>query len=138
MDNNKIFKIIAAHEGFSGVVYKCPRGFNTIGYGFNLDADGIPYEVANYWLKLLIGKICKQLDMYIPWWTELDEARRIVLIDMAYNMGIHGLLKFKKMLKALGDGEYKKAAKEMKDSRWYGQVHNRANYLISVMNTGEL
>lgn len=137
-NRDEIFKMLRRHEGFSSTLYKCPRGFNTIGYGFNLDSDGLPPEVADLWLKIIMTDTIHNLIRVIPWFTELDEARQGVLINMAYNVGIAGLLKFKKMLKALGDGRYDKAADEMKDSSWYSQVPNRANELISIMKSGVL
>lgn len=55
---------------------------------------------------------------------------------MAYNLGISGLLKFKKMLKTLEEENYPKAAKEMLDSLWAIQVGKRADHLAYLMRHG--
>ena len=52
---------------------------------------------------------------------------------MAYNLGVDGLLKFKKMWKALEKQDYQTAAEEMKDSKWYHQVGRRSKYLYKKM-----
>jgi len=56
-----------------------------------------------------------------------------VVTNMAFNLGATRLGKFKKLKAALQKGDYKEAAKEMKDSKWYKQVPNRAERLISVV-----
>jgi lysozyme len=52
---------------------------------------------------------------------------------MAFNLGISGLLKFKKTLKLIEEGNYKLAAKEMLKSKWANQVKNRAKHLSIMM-----
>ena len=52
---------------------------------------------------------------------------------MMFNMGRTRLSKFKKMNAALIDGDWKEAAKEGRDSRWYRQVTNRAERLMTRM-----
>ena len=67
----------------------------------------------------------------------MDDARLGVLIEMCYNLGLSGLAGFKKMLAAVEAGDYKKAAKEMLDSKWAFQVKGRAVELAKIMETGE-
>ena len=135
------------HEGFSAVPYKCTADKNTIGYGYNMDANplkvnvarlkqnGITKEAAERLLMLLCEKIKAELETHFSWFDALDEDRQWVLINMAYNMGTSGLYKFKNMLTAVGKGDYDKAAAEMKNSKWYSQVGNRSAYLKTVMET---
>lgn len=56
-----------------------------------------------------------------------------VVTNMAFNLGATRLAKFKNLKAAIQKGDYKAMAKEMKDSKWYKQVPNRANRLISVV-----
>ena len=56
-----------------------------------------------------------------------------ILVNMMFNMGRTRLSKFKKMNAALIDGDWKEAAKEGRDSRWYRQVTNRAERLMTRM-----
>ncbi len=65
---------------------------------------------------------------------KLSKNTQNVLVNMAFNLGSTRLNKFKELKKAVKAGDYKKMAAEMKDSRWYKQVPNRAQRLISVIN----
>lgn len=66
----------------------------------------------------------------------LGPTRQDVLINMAYNLGIAGFLKFEKMLQAVKERDYQKAADEMVDSIWSGQVGKRADQLAYFMRHG--
>jgi lysozyme len=79
----------------------------------------------------------------LPWLRDVDEARRGVVIEMAFQMGIGGLLKFKRFLTALRAGDYATAADEMMDSKWADQVGDgwggrldRAELLAKIIRTG--
>ncbi len=63
-----------------------------------------------------------------------DEAKKI-LINMAYNLGVNGLMKFKRMLDALEFEDYDEAANEMVDSVWYREVGKRAKRLVKRMRS---
>jgi len=52
---------------------------------------------------------------------------------MAFNLGRPRLSQFKNMIKAVNEGNYKKAADEMVDSRWYHQVGRRSQELVELM-----
>ena len=58
-----------------------------------------------------------------------DEVQQI-LVNMMFNMGRTRLSKFKKMHAAILEGDWKTAAVEGRDSRWYKQVTNRAERLM--------
>ena len=73
----------------------------------------------------------------LPWVTQLNEVRQRVLVDMAFNMGIVGLLSFKRTLATIQAGDYQQAATMMLDSRWAGQVGQRAERLAHMMVTGK-
>ena len=66
-------------------------------------------------------------------WTNLPEEVKLITANMMFNMGRPRLSKFKKMIQAIKDGDWLEAANQMKDSRWYKQVTNRADRLISRM-----
>ena len=63
----------------------------------------------------------------------LTQSRQEVLFNMAYQLGVNGLLKFKNMWSAIEARDYNKAADEMLDSRWYTQTPNRAKKLSDIM-----
>jgi len=55
------------HEGFRSKVYKCPAGYLTIGYGRNLETNGLTKEEAEYLLQKDVEKIETELSKRIPW-----------------------------------------------------------------------
>ena len=123
------------HEGFRATPYRCPAGKLTIGYGINLDA-GITEDEAELLLKSRIEKIRAQMDIRFTWWRDLDWERQSVLVNMAYNLGFDGLLKFKKMLNRIANKDYDGAAREMLESKWAIQVKERSNELAHIMMGG--
>ena len=72
-----------------------------------------------------------------PCVEELDAVRQLVLMDMAFNLGVPRLCKFKKMWAAVHENKLDVAAKEMLDSRWANQVKSRATKLAHAMHHGE-
>jgi lysozyme len=64
---------------------------------------------------------------------DLPEEAQLILANMMFNMGRPRLSKFKKMNKAIAEGDYLEASLQMEDSRWYKQVTNRAERLVQRM-----
>ena len=124
-------------EGCKLRVYKDSRGIETIGVGRNLRDKGISQHEADMLLDADILEYSAAVIAHLPWSLRLDEARRAVLINMAFNLGVRGLLGFKNMLAAVEAGAYDRAAAEMMDSRWAGQVGERAARLARQMQMGE-
>jgi lysozyme len=118
--------------------YKCTGGKLTIGIGRNLDDRGITEEEADHLLSNDIDDFEDRLTREIPWMVGLDPIRQRVLIDMAFNLGVPGLLKFKRTLAAIRGKEYDRAAGMMLDSRWATQVGQRAKRLSHMMATGHI
>jgi len=126
---------IAVEEGFESRVYKCPADKLTIGYGFNLEAIDMPKEVADLWLSINIGEIEDRLNTY-AWYQYLNYPRQVAIVDMAYQMGISGLLGFAGMISAISEGDYHKASEEMLDSRYAKQTPARAHRNAEIMRAG--
>jgi len=133
----EIINLIISHEGFRSKVYKCPAGKLTIGYGRNLEDKGISDSEAMFLLMNDVLSTERDISMMLPFFENLSYPRQCVLIDMGYNLGLQGLMEFKKMLEALHDGDYDKASKEMLDSKWAKQVGNRAIELSDIIKTSK-
>ena len=125
------------HEGERLKPYRCTAGKLTIGVGRNLEDRGITAEESAYLLGNDIDRFTTELQRALPWVAQLDEVRQRVLLDMAFNMGIAGLLQFKRTLATIQAGDYQKAAAMMLDSKWAGQVGQRAERLSRMMFTGK-
>lgn len=98
--------------------------------------ERITLEAASYLLGNDIRRTCAALNHALSWWRELDEVRRRVLVNMAFNLGISGLLGFHTTLGWIKQGHYSSAAGEMLLSVWAAQVGDRATRLARMMRTG--
>ena len=123
-------------EGRSLKPYQDTAGKLTIGVGRNLSDRGISHAEALYLLDNDIADFTKQLATALPWAGALDEARFGALVNMAFNMGVDGLLEFKQMLAALRVGNWDKAADDLLDSLYAQQVGDRAVRLANQIRTG--
>ena len=132
-----IYVQLKAHEGLRLKPYRDTVGKLTIGVGRNLDDVGLREGEALFLLLHDLQFVEEALDKRLPWWRELDEPRRHVLLDMGFNLGVDGLLGFGATLGHLRAGRYAEAAQQMLRSRWAGQVGRRAATLSRMMRTGE-
>ncbi len=132
----QVAQLIAQHEGLRLKPYKCTAGKITIGYGRNLDDNGISKQEAEAMLVKDISGVYTDLSRY-EWFYGLDEVRAAVLVDMCYNLGINRLSKFKRTMKFIELGQYLEASLEMLNSKWAKQVGNRAVTLSNMMKTGK-
>lgn len=141
--------MLKLHEGLRLKPYKCTANKWTIFIGRNYQDNpftteeltlilnkGCTEEVAYIILNNDVSKVKRQLAR-IAYFTELDEVRRAVLIDMCFNLGIDRLLGFKNTLKCIQERNFKDAAKEMLNSQWAKQVGWRAVRLSKMMETGD-
>lgn len=142
---------LTRHEGIRLQPYKCPAGYLSIGIGRNLItnpitkeeavvlgdwAHGITKNGAVFLLKNDIRRVYHQCREALPFWTSLDDERQYALLDMAFNLGINGLLKFKKMLSAMEIGNYRGAAKECLASKYAADVGARARRIAKTIEKG--
>jgi len=132
---NEIRDHIKEYEGFSSLVYSCPAGYDTIGFGRNIEQKGITKQEAEYLLANDIQQCIKELKGIINRFDDLPDKAKLVLIDMCYNLGLSKLLNFENMLDAIDARDWEKAAEELLDSRYARQVKRRArinaSYLIA-------
>jgi len=131
----RVVEQLKKHEGFSAVPYRCTAGYLTIGYGWNLEA-GIDEDTAEYLLVQQVSAIQLECVRKFEWFRNINEARRDVVTNMVFNLGMTGFTKFKKTIAAIEDGDFDKAAEEMVDSRWASQVGYRAYELADQMKLG--
>jgi len=113
-------------EGFEGLPYECPAGFQTIGFGRNLEVYPYTETEAREWSLKILEDYRKSMMIHHPWLVEAPMEVRLIVTDMAYNLGVQGVNGFKNMFKALKHQEYLLAADELKDSKYYEQTGHRA------------
>ncbi len=124
-------------EGVRLKIYQDTVGKWTIGVGRNLSDDGISQSEAMMLLSNDIAATGKALQTAIPWSMALDDVRLGALTNMAFNMGVGGLLQFKNFLAAMQQGNWTEARDQMLDSKWAEQVGSRAQRLAIQVETGE-
>lgn len=152
IDMEEISARLCLHEGIKLEPYKCPKGHWTIGVGRNLETNpitpeeekvignwrhGITKDAAFYLLGKDIRRVMAECQKKIPFWKYLDAERKYALLDMAFNLGINRLLRFKKMLSEMAIGNYRGAAKECLNSKYARDVGKRAERIAKTIETGE-
>jgi lysozyme len=127
-------------EGAESCAYQDSLGYWTIGVGRLIDSrkgGGLSSDEIDFLLENDIKKITEQIHKFLPWVSKLNEPRQAVMLQMAFQMGIRGLLGFKRTLGSIEDGQFAEAADEMLQSEWAKQTPERANRLAQQMETGE-
>jgi lysozyme len=110
----------------------------TYGFGFTYKVtpdSRISRQMAERKLEEHILAMDHLLDTKLSWYKDASLITQTVLINMAFNMGIYGLLGFRNTLKFIQAKDYAKAASNMKLSLWYRQVGVRAKELVARMAT---
>ncbi len=129
--------MIKRHEGLRLKVYTDTVGKPTIGWGRNLEDKGITREEASVLLNNDIAETAAWLNT-LPWFDALNIARQAVIMDMAFNLGRHGLLGFPKMIAALAEQNYLHAASEILDSDAGRMLPTRYGELAEIMRAGTI
>lgn len=129
--------LIKLHEGSRNLMYKCTAGFNTIGIGHNLDTKPISDRAIDVIFEDDLAEFEESVIKNFPFYESLSEVRKAVILDMAFNLGIAGISKFKNFLAAVEMGDYITAGVEMLDSRWAAQVGQRSTRLSLMMTSDQ-
>ena len=125
-----LIESIKHHEGFRGLPYNDHLGFPTIGYGTKLPLDK---EEATLLLEHRLNKMLNHLSREKPLYSYLPVKVQHILAEMAYQMGVDGLLKFKKTWEYISEHNYRTASTEMLNSKWAKQTPERAIKLSKRM-----
>lgn len=135
-----VTKQLRIDEGEVLHAYQDHLGFWTIGVGRLIDkrrGGGITKEESTYLLTNDINSRIEQVSKALPWFNKLDDARKAVLINMSFQLGVAGMLSFGTMLAYIADGEYSKAADSMYQSLWAQQTPARCKRMAEQMRSGE-
>jgi lysozyme len=138
--NDEMRRLLRGDEDEVLHAYQDHLGFWTIGVGRLIDkrkGGGISKTESALLLDNDIDSKEADLDRRLPWWRKLDPARRGVLLAMAFQLGVDGLLGFVNTLKMVQAGDYAGAAKGMLASLWAKQTPERALRMSEQMRTGQ-
>lgn len=133
---------IKRHEGEVLEIYEDSLGYKTLGIGHLCQPQDPEYtwevgtpvtqEVVDLYFTDDFNKHYQEAaHIYgsIPSFNRLPTTIQHVLVNMCFNLGGTRLSKFKNMLKACKEGDWKQMAVEMEDSRWFNQVGGRSREL---------
>lgn len=135
-----VIEQLRREEGVSRSVYKDHLGYWTIGVGRLVDGrkgGGLSDDEIDYLLRNDVERCEAAIRKSLPWYDELDEPRKAVLLGMAFQMGVAGLFAFTTTLAHVRAGRYAEAAKAMLASLWAKQTPNRAGRMADQMRSGE-
>ena len=138
--SDKLIAMLKRHEGVESHAYHCSENKVTIGVGRNVDKAGglgLSDDEVDYLLQNDIDRVSGELDSEYEWFAGLDDVRQDAMIDISFNLGQTRLRAFKNALAAMAKGDWRAAADEFMDSRWSGQVGNRAKELTEMIRTGQ-
>lgn len=118
--SNRGVNLIGTFEGFMPRIYKDSGGVETIGYG-ETDRDFINKYRGR---QISRAEATQQLRNRAQWfydqvanktvgWDKLNQDQRDVLTSYAYNIGVGGYQRHKKLLAAIANGDYNLAAKNI-------------------------
>lgn len=139
MNIERFLSELVRDEGEILYAYPDSLGYTTIGVGRLIDrrrGGGITQQESRFLLRNDVERVMAELDVRLPWWRELDDVRQRVIANMAFNLGVSGLLKWRNTLAAVRNGEYGVAADMMLASKWASQVGARAFRLAEAMRKG--
>lgn len=140
--------MIRYDEGERLTVYTCTRGFKTVGIGHNLDAnksldilhrslnigDKITKEESSLLFQHDLDVVFAGIQKNLLFFDSIEPKYQLVLINMVFQMGIAGVLKFKNTLKAMQADTVFLVKSGIKNSAWYKQTPNRAQRMIDVVS----
>jgi GH24 family phage-related lysozyme (muramidase) len=143
-------EITEQNEGKRYQVYKCTAGKNTIGIGWNIDANPLPSDIAKYlkenghildehidWLfAISINRAISDCRKLFPTYDSFSPNRKIALADFVFQLGFTGASKFKNSIAAINAGKWQEAANRMLKSDWAKQVPNRAKKVTDLIRIG--
>ena len=140
---------IKAHEGFSARIYKDSVGKPTVGYGFLVSAlspdelklnggkvEPMSKEVAEKILNLKVARLRKRVPECLPWLASKPQGVQDTILEMAYQLGLAGLMGFHHTLSCIEAGDYAQAARNLRASLLYRQTPKRVEDYIKGLKNG--
>ena len=145
MDIEILKKELIQDEGVKYEVYLDHLGYKTFGIGhlckatdpendFEVGQEVSKERVDECFLADIEQVIEDCTILYDEFYTLPDEAQ-LIIANMMFNLGRPRLSKFIRMRENVIKGNWKSAEEEMRNSRWFDQVPNRAERLCTRMGS---
>jgi lysozyme len=146
-----VLALLREDEGLRLKAYRCTAGALTIGYGHNIDSNGMPADIASVSDAVNRGITKAQADelllrdaaialanarRLVPGIDGMSPNRQAALISMAFQLGGKTMASFYGTLRAVNTGQWREAARGMRLSRWAKQTPNRVARLARMIEFG--
>lgn len=129
-------KQLERHEGRVAHAYQDHLGFWTIGIGRLIDArrgGGLSNDEIDNLFTNDLNRTKHQLRRNLPWFDDAPDNVKQALCNMAFQLGVRGLLGFRRMLAAVAARDYETAHREALDSKWAEQTPERAREVAAML-----
>lgn len=147
MDLTAITADLQGDEGFRGLLYddatakpvtkgSTLEGYPTIGYGWNVAAKSISPERAKIILGWFVSDTMGELLQIAPWVASLSPNRQRALGNLAYALGVHGLMAFTVFMGLMKNGDFEAAAEDFETTKWFDEVGDRAKRIQALVRAG--
>lgn len=151
LSNHPVLAMLREEEGLRLKAYKCTAGKWTIGYGHNIDANGMPADIASVSDAKRKGITKAQAEdllmrdatialanarRLVPGIDAMTPNRQAALISMAFQLGGKTMATFIGTLRAVNTGQWREAARGMRQSKWAKQTPQRVARLARLIEFG--
>jgi lysozyme len=123
-----------AYDDSTGKTVTCKPGNLSIGIGINLEQGLDATEVA--WLFLWRTHLVEKALLAFPWYVASDPVRQSVALDLGFNLGIDGLMRFTQMIAAWGEQNWSLASAQLLASKAARENQTRYEHLASILMSG--
>lgn len=140
MNLDQLSTDLQTDEGFRGYPYDDKndqqlkagytiQGTPTFGFGFTF----LTTQEAAVILKMRVASVASELLARLTWVASLSEPKQRALANMAYDLGIGGLITFTTFLDLVKSGQFDAAANDLLTTEWAKEVSDRAVRIAAVI-----
>jgi len=141
LDIEQLKETLKVDEGVVYEIYHDHLGYPTFGIGHLVLEDDpecgwskgevVSEERVNECFEKDVQTVIEDCKKLHDGWDGYPQEVKQVVANMMFNMGLTRLSKFNRHNAALQSGDWTEAAVEGRDSKWYKQVTNRAERLMT-------
>ena len=135
---DELKKQLERHEGRVNHAYQDHLGFWTIGIGRLIDqrrGGGLSDDEVDYLFSNDVARVEHELRRRLHWFAETPDVIKMALCNMAFQLGVAGLMRFRRMLAAMKHRDWTAASIEALDSNWAKQTPNRAAEIAAMIRS---
>ena len=136
MDKNLLLSQLQVDEGWRDKLYKDEFGNLTFCYGWDITSNPPSESLGEVILSFQVDEKYNELLTSLPWVQNLPDSIQRALTNMAFNLGVTGLLKFTTFLSMIQQGNYSGAAADLQATAWFSQVGDRAKRIQNLILQG--